>query len=399
MLAHGTQDVCAAVHMARERGLQVTVRSGGHGWSASHLRDDVLLIDLSRLQDIAIDDGGARAWVGPGAKGWDLNRQLRERARMFPAGHHRSVGLGGYLVNGGWGWNARQFGVACANVTAIDVVNAQGELIHADEHSNSDFLWAARGAGAGFFGVITRFELATFALPACIRFSSYAYGLEDLESVLRWAMQLSPQIPPNLEFIIGCYGAAPRMVVNATAFADNESQATQLLQLLETCPCVQRAERRRVVASVSMEERLEMTSRADPDGMRYAADNIYTDASADELVPYMRELFTTLPSRHSHIFWWNWGPLQPLPDMALSVQGNIYLACYSVWDDAAQDAAMERWVVERMRCIEHLAVGSKMNDENMAHRPARYFSADALARLEQLRARHDPQQLFASFPT
>jgi FAD/FMN-containing dehydrogenase len=395
----------AAVKIARERGLQITVRSGGHGWSASHLRDAVMLIDVSKLQEISIDAGGERAWVGPGAKGWHLNRQLREQARMFPAGHHRSVGLGGYLLNGGWGWNARQFGVACANVSAIELVNAQGELIHADDSRNADYLWAARGAGAGFFGVVTRFELRTFALPASIRFSSYAYGLQDLEIVLRWAMQLLPQVPPNLEFIIGSYGhdgtgkrATPRVFVNATAFADTPAQAQQMLQLLESCPCVERSERRRVAAAVSMEERLEMTSRADPDGMRYAADNIYTDASADELVPYMRELFSSLPSAHSHIFWWNWGPLRALPDMALSIQGNVYLACYSVWENEADDEPMERWVVEQMQRIAHLSVGSKMNDENMARRPARYFSDAALARLERLRAQYDPQHLFASFP-
>jgi FAD/FMN-containing dehydrogenase len=398
MQAEDTGDVIAAVQMARERGLQVTVCSGGHGWSASHLRDEVLLIDVSRLADITLDAGDERAWAGPGAKGWHLNRQLRERGRMFPAGHHRSVGLGGYLLNGGWGWNARQFGVGCANVSAIDLIDAQGRLIHADESQNSDYLWAARGAGAGFFGVVTRFELKTFALPAIIRFSSFAYALEDLEAVLGWAMGVTAQVPPNLELIVSCYGHAPRVFVNATAFADTESEARQLLQLLDTCPCVARAERRREIAAVSLEERLEMTSRADPDGMRYAADNIYTDATAEQLVPYMRELFSSLPSAHSHIFWWNWGPLRPLPEMALSIQGNIYLACYSVWDNAADDEPMERWVVDQMKRIEHLAVGSKLNDENMARRPARYFSNAAAARLEQLRSRYDPQRLFASFP-
>ena len=391
--------------LARARGLTVTVRSGGHGWSASHLRDDVLLIDVSRLDGIAIAGGGERAAVDPGAKGWDLNRQLRDLGRMFPAGHHRSVGLGGYLLNGGWGWNARQFGVACANVTAIDLIDANGEPLHADEDHNADFLWAARGAGSGFFGVVTRFELRTFPLPPCIRFSSYAYSLDELEGVLRWAIEVSARVPRNLEFIIGSYGhdgtgkrATPRVFVNATAFAQSEQEATQLLRLLDECPCADRAERRRVAATVSMEERLEMTSRADPDGMRYAADNIYTDATAEELVPYMRALFSSLPSAHSHIFWWNWGPLQPLPDMALSIQGNIYLACYSVWEDAAEDESMERWVVDQMKRVEHLAVGSKLNDENMARRPARYFSDAARERLEALRRRYDPDGVFASFP-
>ena len=403
MLAEDEQDVIDAVALARQHRLQVTVRSGGHGWSAAHMRDGVLLIDVSRLQQITLDTARHRAWVQPGAKGWHLNRQLREHGQMFPAGHHRSVGLGGYLLSGGWGWNAREFGVACANVTAVDVVTAQGSVIRADETQHADILWAARGAGPTFFGVVTRFELRTFALPPAIRFSSYAYSLDDLETVLSWAMQVLPQLPPALELIIGSYGhdgsgrrATPRVFVNATAFAPSESEAQAMLAVLDTCPCAARADRRRMAASVSMEERLEMTSRADPDGLRYAADNIYTNAGAAELVPHMRELFSTLPSAHSHIFWWNWGPLRELPDMALSIQGNVYLACYAVWEQQADDAAMEKWVVDQMRRLEHLAVGSKMNDENMAARPARYFSDHARERLEQLRALHDPQRLFAA---
>jgi FAD/FMN-containing dehydrogenase len=85
--------------------------------------------------------------------------------------------------------------------------------------------------------------------------------------------------------------------------------------------------------------------------------------------------------------------------MALSIQGNIYLACYAVWDHAADDEPMEQWVVGQMKRLEHLAVGAKLNDENMARRPARYFSEAAAARLEALRRRYDPEGRFASFPT
>lgn len=405
VLAENAQDVIAAVDLARERNLKITVRSGGHNWSGAHMRDGVLLIDVSRLQDVELAPAKHRAWAGPGAKGWTLNRQLRDHGQMFPAGHHKSVGLGGYLLSGGWGWNARQFGVACANVMAIDVVTPEGKLLHADESQNSDYLWAARGAGPCFFGVVTRFELKTYPLPAAIRFSSYAYNLDDLETVLTWIIEVMPRVPRNMELIIGSYGhdgtgkrATPRVFVNATAFAGSDAEAQRMLQLLDTCPCVARADKRRVSASVSMEERLEMTSRADPDGLRYAADNIYTNASAAQLVPYMRELFSSLPSAHSHIFWWNWGPMQELPDMALSIQGDIYVAAYSVWENEADDASMQRWVVDQMKRIEHLAVGSKMNDENMGGRPARYFSDSAAQRLAQVRAKYDPHGLFALYP-
>ena len=70
--------------------------------------------------------------------------------------------MGGFLLQGGQGWNSRRYGWACENVVAIDVVTADGELVRAAEDEHEDLLWAARGAGPGYFGVITRFHLRTF---------------------------------------------------------------------------------------------------------------------------------------------------------------------------------------------------------------------------------------------
>ena len=116
-------------------------------------------------------------------------------------------------------------------------------------------------------------------------------------------------------------------------------------------------------------------------------------------MPRLRDLFTTLPSPRSHVFWFNWAPGRPWSDMALSVQGDIYIGAYSVWDDPADDERMERWPVEQIRKLDALSVGGQMNDENMQAHPQPYLSAEATRRLEQLRARHDPQQRFVSFLT
>jgi hypothetical protein len=124
---------------------------------------------------------------------------------------------------------------------------------------------------------------------------------------------------------------------------------------------------------------------------------MYTNAPASELVPKLRELFTQLPSPRSHVFWFNWAPLRHWPDMALSVQGDIYLGAYSVWENAADDERMERWPVEQIRKLESLSIGGQMNDENMLAHPQRYLSEAAAARLKALRAKHDPQQMFVSY--
>ena len=153
LLAESDADVIEGVRLAAERGWTVSVRSGGHSWAAWSLRDDALLIDLGGLRDLAYDPATGVVSVRPAVKGGqELAPYLAERGRAFPGGHCPSVGLGGFLLQGGQGWNGRAKGWACQSVAGLDVVTADGKLVHADAGENPDLLWAARGAGPGLPG-------------------------------------------------------------------------------------------------------------------------------------------------------------------------------------------------------------------------------------------------------
>ena len=122
----------------------------GHQRDAVWTEDDGgILLDVSHLQDVEIDRKAMRARVGPGCRGNELLAMLLDRDLFFPAGHCPGVALGGYLLQGGFGWNGRVHGPACMSVEAIDAVTADGDLVHASETENADLLWAARGAGPG----------------------------------------------------------------------------------------------------------------------------------------------------------------------------------------------------------------------------------------------------------
>ena len=95
------------------------------------------------------------------------------------AGHCASVGLGGYLLQGGQGWNGRSRGWACQSVTGLDVVTADGRLVHADAEANPDLLWAARGAGPGFPGIVTRFYLQTYEAARVMWHDTWTFRLDD----------------------------------------------------------------------------------------------------------------------------------------------------------------------------------------------------------------------------
>jgi FAD/FMN-containing dehydrogenase len=397
------EDVVAAVRLARQRGLKIAVRSGGHSWAASFLRDGGMLIDMSGMRDFTVDAQTRTARLQPGLLGTDFNRALRQHELFFPTGHCMSVGLGGFLLQGGFGWNSRVWGPACASVVAVDVVTADGELVHADAKQNSDLFWAARGAGPGFFGVVTRFEVKLYARPKVMMRSDYLYPIEVLDDVLRWARAVQPSVARAMECMVfvrrDLFGhAGPGALVTGPVLADSREEALDALDLLETCPVVTRAAMREVNIVTELDDLLQgAEDLLYPPGQRWAADNMWTSAPAEDLLPGMRKIAATLPRAPSHMMWMLWGPPQPLPDMAFSKQDDLYIALYAVWQDAAEDAAHQAWVTDHMRSLERFSSGIQLADENLGARPFRFLADANFARLQELRAKHDPAGLFHSY--
>lgn len=404
--AHCVHDVVAAVKLARAEGLAVGVRSGGHSWTSPHLRDDSLLIDLDAMREIAIEPDGLTAWVRPAVKGRHLNDALGERGLMAPTGHHDTVACGGFLMCGGFGWNFRHWGNGCRNVVEIELVNAQGELLIASETQNQDYFWAARGGGAGFFGVVTRFRVKAYPRPQHLRANGYVFPMEVMEEALSWAYAVKDKLPSYCEFLGSWTSWDPetgdwaptRFALSGLTFADTEEEAEAVAALFDTCPVKDRAIVRRRSEPTTLEERYAGGTMADPPGFRFAADNVYTDKGADEIVPLVRAVVESMPTPRSHIFWCFNGPRPDFEGMALSAWGDTYFAAYPLWQDPAQDAQMQKWVVDAMRLLDPIANGEgQMNDENMEGHPQNYLTPDKARRLEELRAKHDPEGRFLSY--
>ena len=237
--AASERDAVRAVRLASSEGLTVTVRSGGHSWAANHLRDASLLLDLSALRDVRLDVAERRAAVQPGCRGDTLLGELEAHDLFFPAGHCPGVGLGGYLLQGGYGWNGRLYGPACMSVEAIDVVTADGELIHADEQHEPELLWAARGSGPGFFGVVTRFHLRLQPRPPVTANALVTYPVELLGEVFSWAQAIAAEVPREMELMLIVHrdeAGEPEVAVTGPMLMDGEAEARAAAQLLQSCP-------------------------------------------------------------------------------------------------------------------------------------------------------------------
>ena len=395
--ANNQQEVIEAIKLAKAQNLKVGVRSGGHSWSANHIRQGGLLLDVSRLDAVTIDKTTMTATVEVGRSGHQLANMLLKQGLFFPAGHCKGVCVGGYLLQGGFGWNSRVLGPACMSVMAIDYVNADGELVHASPEQNADMYWAARGAGAGFFGVVVKFYLRLYAKPKIIGAALISFPIERLEEVYRWADAVGKDVANSVELMLIMSGHTPLVkgkgiTVFAPIFADSWREAYQALAFMKTMP--KGASLKIPFVPLSLEMMYSMVMQHYPENARYAVDNLWTHASIDQLLPHLHKIANSLPSAPSHMLWMNWSPPKQRPDMAFSMEDKTYIALYGVWHKATQDHLFADWAVNHVRDMEHLATGCQLADENLGQRPARFVSDQHLQKLDQIRAKYDPDNRF-----
>ncbi|WP_433382003.1 FAD-binding oxidoreductase [Actinoplanes sp. CA-142083] len=404
LVAADVEAVAEGVRLAAERGWQVAVRAGGHSWAAWSVRDGGLLIDLSNLHQISYDESTAIAIAGPAVRGGlELAPFLAERGRAFPGGHCPSVGIGGFLLQGGQGWNSRSVGWACESIAAVDVVTASGDVVRADATQNSDLYWAARGAGPGFPGIVTAFHLQTYPAYPVMWHDTWVFDLADGETLLAWMHELLPKLDRRVEPVI----AATRLPVadshqgtvlllHTTVMTSSPAEAEQLLAAFDDGPLAGRA-LGHVRGETSIAEENRAQEEQNPEGHRFAVDCTWTDAPAAELAGPLLKLWSELDTTHSFSIWYGWAPDRPLPDMAFSVEGNVYIATYAIYDDPADDEKYRSWVHSRTAALP--GTGVYLGDTDFTRRQDRFLSDANFARLREIRARRDPAGLFASYLT
>jgi FAD/FMN-containing dehydrogenase len=412
LLAADEADVVAGMRLAREEGWRVSVRAGGHSWAAWSVRDDALLIDLGAMRDIRYDAATGIAAARPAVRGGtELAPFLAERGRAFPAGHCESVGLGGYLLQGGQGWNGRAWGWGCENVVGIDAITADGRQVHADDQENAELYWAARGAGPGFPALVTTFYLRTYPQPAVMLQDTWTFRLDDAAPLLAWLHEILPALDVTVEPVL----AATRLpdvpldegvrrpegtvlLLHTTAAGDAVAQVEQRLAPLQSGPVSPRR-LGHVRSRTSIAEENRAQSQQNPEGHRYLADCTWTNATAAQLTPALQRMWRELPTEHSFSIWYGWAPTRTLPDMAFSLEANVYLATYVIFTDPGDDDRYAGWLHGRTRELAQAGCGAYLGDTDFQQRTDRFVSDEAYRRLAEVRATWDPDGIFCSYLT
>ena len=192
-----TGDVVRGVNFARDNGLLLAVRGGGHNIAGNAMCDDGIVIDLSQLKAASVDPDRRRVTVEGGATLADLDAATQVYGLATPLGINSTTGVAGLTLGGGFGWLSRKFGMTVDNLESAEVVIATGEVVRASATENPDLFWALRGGG-GNFGVVTRFEFRLHPVGPDVLSGLIVYPISEAKSVLQQYREFTAKAPEEL---------------------------------------------------------------------------------------------------------------------------------------------------------------------------------------------------------
>lgn len=410
------QDVVEAVNFARENGLKVVVHGGGHTWCGLAVRNGGMTIDLSALNESKIDQAAQRAVIQPVISNRELARRLGEHDLAFPIGHCPTVKSSGYLLNGGMSWNMGHWGPACLSVEAVEFVTADGKMVKASANEHQDLYWAARGCGPGMFAVATRFHLKCYPLPKAIMSSTYFYSLHDLREAVDEVVALGRKMPDNVELSIFLIKAPPDLadkckdhngklcMVTAVVFGMTSPESVKALAPLEEGAMVKKVLGKQLNEPSDFEKLSIGAGQSWPENHRNLCENQCSKAKPSDMLMALRDKFVAAPSPKSVIvFCQSTGPrnlLEPHPEVALSMDATSYGGSWAIWEKEEDDAANMKWQDEVIAIMKPFTTQHYIGETDIVQDPSRVqgsYSADKWKRLEEIRAKYDPQGVFFGF--
>ena len=401
-----TTDVVTAIRFARKHGMEVSVRSGGHGVAGSAIGDGVLTIDLSAMKHMDIDPVARVARVEAGVLWGELDAASQKHGLAVTGGRVASTGVAGLTLGSGSGWLERTIGFTCDNLLSAEVVTADARIVFASGAENPDLFWGIRGGG-GNFGIVTKFEFRLHPVGPTLLAGSVLYPFSAAREVLsayRDFMATAPdQVGGACSFVTaGEDPALPEAARGKTvvavvgAYFGPVSKGEKVLAPLRRL-ATPVADRLAPMAYTALQR---MNDGGNPPGMNnyYKADFLreMSDAAIDVIVDQASRI--TSP-RTALILQPLGGALARIPPDATPLGRRDAAFAYhalSCWNDADHERHI-RWTKGLSAALQPFAttgVYLTYIGEEGEQRVKEAYGAEKYARLVALKDRYDPTNLF-----
>jgi FAD/FMN-containing dehydrogenase len=403
----GVSDVVACVNAAREHGIPLSVKGGGHNIAGLAVCDGGLMLDMSLMRGVWVDPAGRVARAQAGCLLGDVDAETQVHGLATVLGFVSATGCAGLTLGGGFGYLTRRFGWTSDNLAAVDLVTAAGQVIRASDREHSELFWGLRGGG-GNFGVATSFEYRLHPVGPEIIAGAIAWRGEEAASVLEMYRAVAAQAPRELTVVVGLRLAPPApwlakdvhgkpIVALFVCYSGPLADAERVLAPIKTfgTPVGDVIQKR---SYVSQQMLLDATQ---PKGRRYYWKSEYLRSLEPGLAARAIEHASRMTSPHSAILIFPLdGALNERPEDHSAV-GNrdaaAVLNIASAWEHAAKDAENIEWARGAWRDLRQFSTGGTYinfltEDEGEERTRAAYRTN--YERLVRIKAEWDPGNLF-----
>jgi FAD/FMN-containing dehydrogenase len=404
----GAADVVDAVNFAREQGLVLSIKAGGHNVAGNAVNDGGIVLDLSQMRGVHVDPDAQTVRVQGGATWGDLDRETQLFGLAVPGGVVSTTGIAGLTLHGGVGHLRRKHGLSIDNLISVDIVTADGQFRQASASENEDLFWAVRGAGSNF-GVVTSFEFQAHPVGPMVFVGAIFYPFEEAKTILPAWRDFMTAAPEELSSLAICWSVPPHppfppeihgtpVVVVAAAYSGSVEDGERVVQ-----PLRELAEP--VVDASGPWPWLGLQSGFDvifPKGeLRYWKSRSVRELS-DEVIDEIISLASRRPTPLTDIVTWHHGGAMSRVDEAETAYGGrdvqFLVTAEASWTDPAQTDEAIAWAREVWDAMERFSTGSVYlnfpglgeEEDNLAHAG---YGAN-YERLAELKAKYDPENLF-----
>jgi FAD/FMN-containing dehydrogenase len=408
--ASTSADVIDAVNHARENGLRVTARGGGHGVAGNALSDGGLVVDLSAMKGIEVDAAAKTARAESGVTLGELDTATQAHGLATPLGVVSQTGIAGLTLGGGIGWLRRKHGLSADNVLSFEVVTADGRLVTASASENADLYWGLRGGGAGL-GVVTSFEYRLHEVGPEVMFAFVLYPGERAHELLRFQEAYMAEAPDDV---------SPLSFLGRVPHADDfpaESHGKPYIALLALF-AGDVAEGERVLAPLRelgepiadfsgpmpYTEAQTVLDADYPDGWFYYWKSANLERLDDEAIARLVAHNEAAPSHHSTIDIWYHGGAMGRVDREATAFGErpaYLIGVEANWEERAEADANIAWARATVDDLAPFSTGGAylnfpgLFEEGEQLKRASHGDRN-YERLEALRREYDPSGLFAA---
>ena len=397
--ARSAQDVVAALACARSGGFEVSVRGGGHNVAGRAVTDGGVMIDLAEMKHISIDPTQRTATAQGGVTWNELNEAAGAHGLAVTGGAISTTGIAGYTLGGGLGWLMGKYGLACDNLTAVELVTAAGDVLQVDDASHPDLLWALRGGG-GNFGVAISFTYRLHPLST-VTGGLIAHPIDAAPDLLRFYRAASAEVSDDLTVFAGLVHAPDGSGAKLAAFVvchagDPDTAAQELAPLLAFGSPVMTA-----VGPMPYPQMNTLLDAGYPTGSLNYWLSSFTVGLPDALIDTAVERFTSVPSTMTAILFEHFhGAVTRIAPTDTAVPHrspgwNLLLP--SVWTDPADTAANVRWTRDTFNALRPgFATGRWLNylGDDQADEAVRAAYGPNYDRLREIKRRYDPDNVF-----